>query len=71
MKIFSILKIDYAYSLKHYPSDRLRLDPTAITLKQSGVTTCPIDKVSVLVACYHRLVPARSDFLRTRRGGAR
>jgi hypothetical protein len=45
MKIFSILKIDDAFSLKHYPSDRLRLDPLSVSLDQSG-TTAPIDGVS-------------------------
>jgi hypothetical protein len=49
MRIFSILKIDDAYSLKHYPLDRLRLDPRAISMNQSGITTTPLDGVSVLL----------------------
>jgi hypothetical protein len=49
MKIFCILKEDDEYSLKQYPLDGLRLDTLSVTPKQSGVTTCPIDGVSVLV----------------------
>jgi hypothetical protein len=46
MKIFSILKIDDEYSLIHYPSDRLRLDPCAVSLNQSGVTTTTTNEVT-------------------------
>jgi hypothetical protein len=49
MKIFSILKIDDEYSLKHCPSGGLRLDPPAVSPNQSGDTTFPIDGVSVLL----------------------
>jgi hypothetical protein len=46
MKIFSILKIDDEYSLKHYPLVGLRLDPRAVSLNQSGVTTTPTDEIT-------------------------
>jgi hypothetical protein len=49
MKILSILKIDDEYSLKHYPSDRSRLDPLAVSPNQSGVTTARIDGVSAIL----------------------
>jgi hypothetical protein len=49
MKIFSILKVDDEYSVKHYPLVRLRLDPTAVSPNQSSVTTTPLDGVSVLL----------------------
>jgi hypothetical protein len=49
MKIFSILKVDDDYSVKHYPSDKLRLDPSAIPLKKSGTPTCPLDKVTLIL----------------------
>jgi hypothetical protein len=32
-----------------YPSDELRLDPSAVSPNQSGVTTAPIDGVSVIL----------------------
>jgi hypothetical protein len=35
--------------LKQYPLDGLRLDPLSVTPKQSGVTTGPIDGVSVFL----------------------
>jgi hypothetical protein len=47
MKIFSILKIDNEYSVIHYPVGGLRLDPRAVSPNQSGVTTAPLDGVSV------------------------
>jgi hypothetical protein len=49
MNIFSILKIDDGYSLKQYPLDGLRLDPLSISPNRSGVTTTPLDGVSVLL----------------------
>jgi hypothetical protein len=49
MKIFSILKIDDEYSLKHYPLVGLRLDARAISPNQSGVATTPPDGVSVVL----------------------
>jgi hypothetical protein len=49
MNIFSILKIDDGYSLKLYPLDGLRLDPLSVSPNQSGVTTTPLDGVSVIL----------------------
>jgi hypothetical protein len=49
MRIFSILKIDDEYSVKHYLLVGLRLDPTAVSPNQSGVTTTPLNGVSVLL----------------------
>jgi hypothetical protein len=49
MNIFSTLKIDDEYSVKHYPLDMLRLDPRAVAPNQSGVTTAPIDGVSAIL----------------------
>jgi hypothetical protein len=49
MNIFSILKIDDEYSLKQYPLHQWRLDPRAVSPNQSGVTTTPLDGVSVLL----------------------
>jgi hypothetical protein len=49
MKIFSILKEDDEYSLKQYPLVELRLDPRAVSAKQSGATTTPLDGVSVFL----------------------
>jgi hypothetical protein len=49
MKIFSILKIDDEYSVKHYPLGGLRLDPRGVSTNQSGVTTTPLDGVSVIL----------------------
>jgi hypothetical protein len=49
MKIFSILKVDDGYSLKQYPLIGLRLDQLSVSPNQSGVTTTPLDGVSVLV----------------------
>jgi hypothetical protein len=46
MKIFGILKIDGEYSVMHYPSDRLKLDPLAVLPNHSGVATTPLDRVS-------------------------
>jgi hypothetical protein len=46
MKIFSILKIDDGYSVRHYPLVGLRLDPRAVSPNQSGVTTSPINGVT-------------------------
>jgi hypothetical protein len=46
MKIFSILKIDDEYILKHYPLVGLRLNPRAVSLNQSGVTTTPTHEVT-------------------------
>jgi hypothetical protein len=52
MKIFSILKLDDEYSLKENPLVGVRLDPLSVSSKQSGVTTCPIDGVSVFVVTH-------------------
>jgi hypothetical protein len=52
MKIFSILKIDDGYSVKRYPLVGLRIDPRAVSPNQSGVTTTPLDGVSVLLIRY-------------------
>jgi hypothetical protein len=52
MKIFSILKINDEYSVKHYPLVDLRLDPRAVAPNQSGVSTTPLDGVSVLLIRY-------------------
>jgi hypothetical protein len=49
MKIFSILKTDDEYSVKHYPLGGLRLDARAVSPNQSGVTTTPLDGVSVIL----------------------
>jgi hypothetical protein len=49
---FSILKVDDEYTLKQYPSVGLRLDPLSVLPHQSGVTTTPLDGVSVLVVPY-------------------
>jgi hypothetical protein len=49
MKIFSILKIDDEYSLMQYPLHGWRLNPRTVSPNQSGVTTAPIDGVSVLL----------------------
>jgi hypothetical protein len=49
MEIFSILKIDDEYSVKHYPLDELRLDPRTEAPNQSGGTTAPIDGVSAIL----------------------
>jgi hypothetical protein len=49
MNIFSILKVDDECSLKQYPLDGLRLDPLSDSPNHSGVTTTPLDGVSVLV----------------------
>jgi hypothetical protein len=46
MNIFRIHKIDDEYSFKHYPLDGLRLDPSP---NQSGVTTTPLNEVSVVL----------------------
>jgi hypothetical protein len=48
MKIF-ILKIDDEYSIMKNPLDGLRLDTRAVSPNQSGVTTAPLDGVSVLL----------------------
>jgi hypothetical protein len=49
MKIFSILKIDDEYSVMQHPLDELSLDPRAVSPNQSGVTTTPLDGVSVIL----------------------
>jgi hypothetical protein len=49
MIIFSILKEDDEYSLEQYALYGLRLDPLSVPLKKSGVTTRPLDGVSVLL----------------------
>jgi hypothetical protein len=49
MKIFSILMIDDEYSLEHYPLGEQRLDPRTVSQNQSGVTTTPLDGVSVVL----------------------
>jgi hypothetical protein len=52
MTVFCIFKVDDGYTLKHYPLVEQRLDPSAAETKQSGVTTSPIDGVSVLVVTH-------------------
>jgi hypothetical protein len=52
MNIFSKLKIDDEYSHKQYPLVELKLDPRAVSPNQSGVTTTPLDGVSVLLIRY-------------------
>jgi hypothetical protein len=52
MKIFSTLKEDDEYSLKQYPLGEWRLDPLAVSPKQSGDTTKPLDGVLILLAKY-------------------
>jgi hypothetical protein len=52
MKIFSILKVNDGYSLKQYHLIGLRLDPLSVSPNRSGVTTTPLDGVSVLVVRY-------------------
>jgi hypothetical protein len=47
MKNFSILKIDDEYSVIDYPLGGLRLDSRTVSPNQSGVTTTPLDGVSV------------------------
>jgi hypothetical protein len=49
MNIFCILKPDDEYSLKQHALVGLRLDPLSVSLNQSGVTTTPLDGVSILV----------------------
>jgi hypothetical protein len=49
MANFSILKVDDEYTLKQYPTVGLRLDPLSVLPHQSGVTTSPLDGVSVRV----------------------
>jgi hypothetical protein len=49
MKLFSILKVDDDYSLKHYASVGLRLDPSSVSPKRSGGTTTPPDGVSAIL----------------------
>jgi hypothetical protein len=52
MRRFSILKKDDEYTFKQYPSVDLRVDPSAVSTKQSGVTTTPLDGVSVILIQY-------------------
>jgi hypothetical protein len=52
MNIFSILKLDYEYSLKENPLVGSRLDPLSVSSNQSGVTTTPLDGVSVILVQY-------------------
>jgi hypothetical protein len=70
MKIFSILKVDDEYSLKHYPSDRLRLDPTAVPVKKSGAPTCPLDRVT-FVLTGGKIIELLSRHLAKRAKGAK
>jgi hypothetical protein len=49
MNIFSILKVDDEYSLKQNPLDGLRLDPLSVSPNHFGVTTTPLDGVSVIL----------------------
>jgi hypothetical protein len=49
MNIFSILKVDDEYSLEQNPLDRLRLDPLSVLPNHSGVTTTPLDGVSIII----------------------
>jgi hypothetical protein len=49
MNIFSILKVDDEYTLKQYPLIGSRLDPLSVTPNRSGVTTTPLDGVSILL----------------------
>jgi hypothetical protein len=50
MMHFSILNVDDDYSLKQYAPVGLRLDPLSVSPNRSGVTTAPIDGVSVLLS---------------------
>ena len=52
MNIFSILKLDDEYSLKENPSVGMRLDPLSVSSNQSGVTTTPLDGISVILIQY-------------------
>jgi hypothetical protein len=52
MNIFSILKIDDRFSLNQNPLDGLRLDLSSVSPNRSGVTTTPLDGVSVLLIPY-------------------
>jgi hypothetical protein len=52
MKIFNILKVDDEYSLRQYPLVGLRLDPLSVSPNRSGITTTPLDGVSVLLIPY-------------------
>jgi hypothetical protein len=49
VKILSILKVDDDNSLKQFALDGLGLDPLSISPNQSGVTTTPLDGVSVVL----------------------
>jgi hypothetical protein len=49
MNIFGILKVDDECSFKQYPLDGLRLNPLSVSLNKSGVSTTPLDGVSVLI----------------------
>jgi hypothetical protein len=51
MRNFSILKVDDEYSLNERHSGKYRLDPLAVLPHQSGVTTTPLDGVSVSTCC--------------------
>jgi hypothetical protein len=46
MNIFSIIKIDDEYSLKHYPLGGLRLDPWTVSQNQSCGTATPMNEVT-------------------------
>jgi hypothetical protein len=52
MSIFSILKVHDEYSLNGHSSGEKRLDPLAVAPDRSGVTTTPMDGVSVLLIQY-------------------
>jgi hypothetical protein len=49
MNIFTILKVDDEYTLKQYPLVGSRLDPLYVSPSWSGVTTTPLDGVSILL----------------------
>jgi hypothetical protein len=49
MRNFSILNVDDDYSLKQHASVGLRLDPLSVSPNRSGVTTTPLDGVTVLL----------------------
>jgi hypothetical protein len=54
MKILSILKKDEEYNEINCPLGGLRLEPTAVSPNQSGVITCPLDEVT-LILIHHQI----------------
>jgi hypothetical protein len=49
MRNFSLLKVDDEYSLNKRPSGEKRLNLLVVAPDRSGVTTTPLDGVSVLL----------------------